>query len=192
MFIKVNTVSEYPRANARPFVLNTDEVVSAVQEWRAPNPIGFDDIENFDTVQEQFEYSIPVVHLYLKFNLQGIDEVSETSNKRNTIQVPDDRPTEIWVDGTLDTVLSLLSTGVSGELLSDYTKQVDIDLPDSPADGDDLWILPEEWKGRRLRFYRNGILFNNYTIAIKLLGGSVFLGTVSQPGFEEVLTASNY
>lgn len=121
-FLIVNTVKEFPRSGVTTgFLLNTSWIRHAKQEYRSDGPIGVID-EEFRILTEaeatEYYYATPVVHIWLKHDLRVFPTVSAGAfvNEDKFPQVPNDRPTEIWIDGILSDFLALISTGeVSAE-----------------------------------------------------------------------------
>ncbi len=199
-FLIVNTVKEFPRSGVTTgFLLNTSCIRHAKQEYRSDGPIGVID-EEFRILTEaeatEYYYATPVVHVWLKHDLRVFPTVSPGGfvNEDKFPQIPNDRPTEIWVDGTVADFLALIpAEGSSSEqVIDDLTVTVDLDIL-APLGATDIWVLPAEFRGKRIRFIRNGIKFNNWLPAIQLIAPDVFMGTDENgSGFEEVLSIENY
>lgn len=102
---------------------------------------------------------------------------------------------ELLIDEASEVVIVIDETQRQ-PLLDDLTKQVDIDAG-APVGGTNVWTLPAEWTGKRIRVIRNGIKFYNWTrtsTGIELdTPGDVWLGTSANgAGFEETVSIENY
>lgn len=208
-FKLVDTVREFPGdAATTGFVINTSEIRHAKQEYRSNGPIGVIDDEDFRilTADEaaEYYYATPVVHVWLKYDLRvfPILQKGEFDSEDKWDQIPKDRPTEIWIDGTIEDFFFLINEEDESAVaaIDDLNVQVDITV-DGPVGGTNTWTLPVEWKGKRFRVFRDGIKFLNWTLTeadpqdiLELsVSGDIWMGTdENAPGYEEKVSLENY
>lgn len=98
-FFIVNSIKEFPRDRSGSRLLSEDQIVSVTQEY-----FGLDNEE----VPAGYEGAVPVVHVFLRFSMKHSNIVDRYVPESQLPQYPENRPSEIWVAGTLQQFLSSL------------------------------------------------------------------------------------